>query len=116
MSAKIGLGAAAILVLMGAERSHATYIPTSLDLNIIRPALPNEGYLHFIEGGEDLTGWVDIRNPAYYDGTDGRSTTITNTVDRNGIGYDRSDFQVRVQNVIATDKNGVSAAPRIERD
>jgi len=72
-----------------------------------------------MEGGEDLTGWIDIRNPAFYNGADGRSTTITNTTDPRGLGYDRSDFQVRVQNVISTDKNGVTAGPNqasIERD
>ena len=107
------------VVLATGEPGEAANIPINLDLNILRPPLPNEGYLHFIEGGEDLTGWIDIRNPAFYDGTDGRSTTLTNTTNPRGIGYDRSDFQVRIQNVIATDRNGVTAGANqasIERD
>jgi hypothetical protein len=106
----VSIALGAILLQAMARPAVATNIPTSLDLDILRPAMPGEGYLHFT-GGDDLTGWVDKRNPAFYDGTDGKSTTVTNTIDANGIGYDRSDFQVRVQNVIVTDKNGVKAAP-----
>jgi hypothetical protein len=101
--------------------ANAAVISTGLDLNIVRPAMPNEGYLHFVDGGEDLTGWIDTRNPAYYDGP--KSTTITKTTDPHGIGYDRSDFQVQVHNVIATIDNrpgngtGVfTPHPDIERD
>src|SRR5207247_8780183 len=97
------------VVLATGAPGQAANIPINLDLNILRPPLPNEGSLHFIEGGEDLTGWIDIRNPAFYDGTDGRPTTITNTTKPRCIGYDRSDFQVRIQIVIATHRNGMTA-------
>jgi hypothetical protein len=83
-------------------------IPTIDDTDQAFP-LPGQGYLHFMPNGEDITGWTDIRNPAFYDGVDGKSTVVSNTTDPTGIGYDRSDFQVRVQNVIVTDKNGVKA-------
>ena len=109
MRLMIWLAVGVIMALSTCEPSHAINIPTSLDLDIVRPPMPNEGYLHFIDGGEDLTGWIDTRNPAFYNGADRRSTTVTNTTNPGGIGYDRSDFQVRVQNVIVTDKNGVTA-------
>lgn len=96
----------------------AAPIDINLDRAMFRPAMPQEGYLHFRDGGEERSGWTDVRNPAFYDGSDGASTAVNATRDRRGIGYDRSDFQVSVANVIATDRSAPrqTATPNIERD
>ena len=85
MRLMIWLAVGVIMALATCEPSHAINISTSLDLDIVRPPMPNEGYLHFIDGGEDLTGWIDIRNPAFYNGADRRSTTVTNTTNPDGM-------------------------------
>lgn len=96
----------------------AAPIGIHLDRAMLRPAMPQEGYLHFIDGGEERTGWTDVRNPAFYDGSDRASGAVNATRDPRGIGYDRSDFQVSVANVIATDGSAPrqAATPNIERD
>ncbi|MDP6057927.1 MAG: PEP-CTERM sorting domain-containing protein [Pirellulaceae bacterium] len=79
----------------------------------------NEGYLRFSEpgdiGGEERTGWIDIRHPA----NDG--VNLTKLKDPT-LGYDRSDFRIQVHNKIVTTEKSTggggpeTATPNIARD
>jgi hypothetical protein len=107
--------------------SHALYslgamgILNSITLNAfafnLRTMLPNEGYLSFKFGGEERTGWTDIKHPAN-DGT--HFAGLTNT----DIGYDRSTNILQINNNILTidyiDNNGQTrketANPNIPKD
>jgi hypothetical protein len=82
-----------MLCLIIAEAAYATHIPTGTDRSFLRPPMPLEGYLHFDHsaatglpdgGGEERTGWTDIRHPA-----------LDGTLDTRR-GYDWSDNQVVV--------------------
>lgn len=85
----------------GTPSASAAILSYNLDIVNVRNELgEDEGYLSYRHAGptfngEERTGWTDIRHPA----NDG--TNFTNLVDTN-LGYDRSDFSVRVSNKIVT--------------
>ncbi|MFO0910510.1 MAG: hypothetical protein U0794_19555 [Isosphaeraceae bacterium] len=80
-------------------------INPALDVAGTRTSLgPTEGLLHFVDGGEEVTGWTGVKAPSLAGPAD------------NALGYDRFDNVVNVRTTILTDANGVTAAPNITRD
>ena len=85
--------------------ANATHIPTSTDINILRPPMPTEGYLNFQHPGsiqgEERTGWTDVRHPA-------QATLAGQAAGRDTmIGYDRSDHFVNARTTALVDRTGV---------
>lgn len=84
---------------------NATHVSTATDVARLRTTMSMEGFLNFVRpGGEERTGWTDIRHPGN-DGTSFRDpatgTRLNTLVDR-GLGYDRSDNTVKVSNKVVT--------------
>ncbi|MCI0332255.1 MAG: PEP-CTERM sorting domain-containing protein [Planctomycetes bacterium] len=115
-----------IIAFLLVEIATATNIPTNRDVNGRRRSLPAEGYLSHLSinipgiggGGEERTGWTDIRHPSN-DGTsftDPATGTNLNTLTNTVYGYDRSDHWVDVHSVVVQDSVGVTATPSIARD
>lgn len=99
---------ALIGILFSGTPSQATHIPPFLDVPILRPPMPGEGYLNFVEGlpptppgcpgnpigfscTEDYTGWTEFPIPAIGDTNDFPTD--------NGLTHgDRADFDWVVEN------------------
>ena len=122
------ISAALMLVLVMAP-AMAGHIATNRDANRLRGSLPGaEGYLSHVSinigapggGGEERTGWTDIRHPAN-DGTalvDPGSGNNLNGLTNTNFGFDRSDHWVNVHSVVVRDGTpaAISAMPNIARD
>ena len=98
--------------MWAANATAADSFATAPEVNSIRIPMPNEGFLSFRDGGEERTGWTDVRHPAYFNGEGGEQVTLVNP----HLGYDRSDFFVRVRNITVTDSQKAATVADLVRD
>jgi hypothetical protein len=94
--------------------AHADHISTGKDVARLRPMMDMEGFLNFVHpGGEERTGWTDVRHAANDGSTfvDPRTGTALNTLIDNNLGYDWSDNTVKVDNKVLTIDTNQPAGP-----
>jgi len=117
---------AALLAAAPWTGARGTHIPTTRDVAGLRSPMPFEGYLAFDHsaasglpggGGEERTGWTDVRHP----GNDayGGATSVLATLRDTTLGYDISDNLVKVDNKRVTVDGAAgdqAPAPDIARD
>ncbi len=97
--------------LLIASTALAGHIPRKLDVNLIRPRMPDEGYLayrHGNGGGEERTGWTDVRLPALLPAYSSLSTDPKR-------GHDYSDQMIRVLTHYANEVNKTNETTALTR-